>query len=315
MDFKIIQQTTLSIINAIQNTGIGSVRALKEHTYTAKIDNFPKVQEVKGAIVVGNQKNIEKEVRSNRGVLSNILKAIKSIRFPTEIKVTNFPNPPKFPTEFRVNNFPKYPDFPKEIKISNPPDLDFLNGKIDEVTGAIGKIKLNPKINVEAPKPERVIVPPAQVNVQRTEIDYQKLSQAIASQIPEIDYQKLAQVLGEEMVGRIVSTGSGGGGKWSYKFSDGSGGSAFINKLRQISAVQEDRWGLNHTFKTGQTTYTGEEDVDGNWIIRKIVKAGKLLTMTYATIKNNPSVTNYDDAWDNKDSLVYSRYLGAFELE
>jgi hypothetical protein len=134
--------------------------------------------------------------------------------------------------------------------------------------------------------------------------------------MPELDYQKLAETIGKEIAAMTVSTGGGGsGGKYAFQDTQGNRGYGLTNILRQLSVVQEERWGINDTFKSGTITYSGEEDVDGNWIVRKITKGTGTVNMAYATVKNNPLVTNYTDAWDNRVTLTFNSYSIAFALE
>ena len=312
MEFKVVQDIVQSIINTVEQTAISSVLALKKHTFTTHVENFP---EFPKEIKVNNQvspKITESKLEQIRAILARW-------KFPREIAVSNFPKFPQYPKEIKVNNFPdfpKTPEYPKKIEISNQPitQLENIEESNVEIIRAIKALRLDPKINVEAPKPERVIVPPSQVTVNEKPIDYEKFSKAIASQIPEIDYEKLASALSKEMAGMVITGGGGGGGRYAFQNTLGEKGYGLTNILSQLSVVQEERWGLNDSSKSGATTYTGEEDVDGNWIVRKIVKTGSNISMSYATKKNNEGITNYTDAWDNKVGLIYDSYSVAFAL-
>jgi hypothetical protein len=56
------------------------------------------------------------------------------------------------------------------------------------------------------------------------------------------------------------------------------------------------------------TTYIRKQDILGNWLIIKI-EEGSVLSISYATQKNNPTITSYDLAWTNKTTtLIYGGY-------
>lgn len=215
MEFKIVQDIVANIISTVENTAIASVRSLKAHTFSTKVTNFPKTQEVKGTVVVGNQKNVEKQLQKIEKPLNPILEAIRSIRFPKSFEISNFPKPEKYPEPPKSVEVSKLPpiQFPTTTEVSNQPtqELRDIRGQVEKVEKAVKGLKLNPSINVQAPKPERVLVPPAQVTVQEKEIDYDKLAQAVASQIPSFDYRKLADAIGKKLAEGLVSVGGGGG--------------------------------------------------------------------------------------------------------
>lgn len=321
MTFELISKITGTIISTIQETAVASVRALKKHTYSAKIENFPKVQKVSGKVEVTNQTPITKRQDSLLKVARDIYILIKKWRFPSEIKVSNFPIPPKFPEypkQINVGNFPKFPEFPKRIGINNWPTEHLQNVVVEmgEIKKAIKAQKLDPKISVEAPPaPPPVVVPAPRVSVTQTEIDYAKLSEEVAKAVPKIDYDKLSKAIAEEIGQMKITASGGGGGRYAFQTTDGERTYGLVNKLRQLSTVNEDRWGMNDTAKVNKTTYTGEQDVDGNWIVRKITKVTGGVLMRYATIKNNPSITDYETAWGGRADLDYGLYQDAFTLE
>lgn len=221
MDFKIVQNIVGNIISAVENSAIAQVKSLKDHVFSSRITNFPKTQDIKGTVVVGNQKNVEAKLKDVGSLLKDIKKVILDYKAPSSIEVSNFPSPekhPDFPKSFEVSNFPKFPEPLKEVKISNHPieQLEGISAELEKVRTAIKAIKLDPTINVEAPKKETVVVPAPVVNVTEKSIDYEKLAQSIASQIPGIDYQKLSEVLVKEMAGMVI-TGGGGGGRSTVK--------------------------------------------------------------------------------------------------
>lgn len=222
-----------SIINAIENTAIQLDQQIQKHLYRVQVTNFPKVQDVKGTVVVGNQKNVERQLQDIKKPLPLILAAIKAIAFPKSFEVTNFPKPekyPEFPKSVEVSNFPPQTIL-KEIKVTNQPTLELLGirDQVGKVEKAVRGLKLDPTINVEAPKQERVVVPAPQVTVNEKEIDYEKLAETFTKSIPEgINYKKLADAVGKQIASMMVVTG-GGGSSVGKHLTDGS----------QITKIQE----------------------------------------------------------------------------
>lgn len=215
MDFKIVQSAIANIIGAVENSAIAQVKSLKDHVFSSRITNFPKTQDVKGTVVVGNQKNVEIKLKDIGQTLKDLKKAVIEYKAPDSIKVTNFPTPekfPDFPKEIKVSNFPKQ-EVVREIEVTNQPvqELENIGEALTEVKKAIKGIKLAPVINVEAPKKETVVVPAPNVVLQEKELDYEKLSKAIASEMPGIDYKKLSEVLVKEMAGMVITSGGKGG--------------------------------------------------------------------------------------------------------
>lgn len=234
MDFKIVQNIVGNIISAVENSAVAQVKSLKDHVFSSRITNFPKTQEVKGTVVVGNQKNVEAKLKDVGSLLKDIKKAISDYKAPGSIEVSNFPSPekfPDFPKEIKVNNFPKFPEPLKEVKISNHPieQLEGISAELEKVRTAIKAIKLDPTINVEAPKKETVVVPAPVVNVTEKSIDYKKLAQSIASQIPGIDYQKLSEVLVKEMAGMVITSGGRSGSTPTVASVDGTRAVPVVN--------------------------------------------------------------------------------------
>jgi hypothetical protein len=71
------------------------------------------------------------------------------------------------------------------------------------------------------------------------------------------------------------------------------------------------RWWSNDIEEVGTLTYIGKEDSQAEWYIQKIDSASGT-TIRYASIKNNVSITNYSDAWSNRNLLTYGTYSQAF---
>jgi len=60
----------------------------------------------------------------------------------------------------------------------------------------------------------------------------------------------------------------------------------------------------------GDIYYIGGEDINGFWWIKRIDDSGSPIPIQHATIKNNPTVTSYTDAWTNRATLTYGDYAG-----
>jgi hypothetical protein len=51
-------------------------------------------------------------------------------------------------------------------------------------------------------------------------------------------------------------------------------------------------------------TYIGKSN-GTDWEVQKVTESGSDLSIRYATISNNLTITNYSDAWDNRLTLTY----------
>lgn len=67
-------------------------------------------------------------------------------------------------------------------------------------------------------------------------------------------------------------------------------------------------YGQNDIDDSTSTEYYGKSRQDGAWCILKVESTG----VTYATVTNNPSVTDYTTAWTGRAALVYGRLDQAF---
>lgn len=89
----------------------------------------------------------------------------------------------------------------------------------------------------------------------------------------------------------------------------------YVDSLLNSASVTQTiaKFGLNQTESPSTTlTYLGKETKDGEWLIVSIDSTSGV-TMTYATVTNNPTVTTYADAWAARaTTLVYGTYSQAF---
>jgi hypothetical protein len=244
MDFKIISSITKSIITAIEQSAVASVRSLKSHIFTVRVNNLHQTQTVKGTVTVGNQKNLEKEVKVvDRSI--NMLKAsVDGIKMPTSIKVDNFPEP--------VKPLP-YPEFPKEIRVSNTRDfktIDVNNQPTEELTAikdavvslqsVVQKQEMSPKITV---KPADVNIPPFPKfpDIKIPEAPIPPSAEDIASEIKDsliskspTTYLPVRLTDGEEFYAALSQISSGGGGGKNFSYASGESDKALIDANRHL---------------------------------------------------------------------------------
>lgn len=304
MDFQIFSKALQTIVSTIENSTIASVRSLKAHTYPVRVTNQVNKVQVSGTVVVGNQRNLEAKVVSVEKAIKSVDKSVKEeAKLERAVRVLNFPK------ELDLSRLEKGDikshslieklikvvqslHFPTKLEITNQIDttseIKRVVGAVADVERAVKGLRLDPKITVQPP--ERLIVPPAQVTVEKTEIDYEKLASLIPQPEP-IDYQKMAEVIGKEIAGMIVTVGGS------------------RSRAGNSSRVTNGQEFVNNRYVDGVITYYGSQRPNGDWLIRKD-DATDLNNMieTYASIKNNPSVSTYTQAWNNRTSLTYGIY-------
>lgn len=288
---ELITKSVGSIVNAIQQSAILSVRSLKAHVFTTKIENLPEVQKISGEVKV-NQSGTEKAISGVKIGVGRVENAVKAIKIPSKIEVTNFPKPtqfPNFPKEIAVSNFPRQKEFPREITVTNHPtkELSDINDSVGKLSGEIKKLKLDPTINVSTPAP--VVVPAPSVTVTQQKIDYEKLATAIAEQIPNFDYKKFGEVIAD----KVNISVSGGGGKYAYKYGNGDGAAALVDDDRhvQVDVLTIPDVVIKETTPTDTSKLNGSQVItpvtDGDNTTTTIVKTIDGTTYTKTIIKNN----------------------------
>jgi hypothetical protein len=313
MNFQLLQQIVKSIISAIQESTISAVKVLRGSTFSAKVVNIPKTQTIKGTVTVGNQKNLEKEIK----VLDKSIKQLKdvaaSIKIPDKMEITNFPTPEKYP------DFPKTIEVsnqPKEIRISNTKDFKEVSVKnqptkeikdvivaVEKLSKDIRALKLDPKINVEAPM----------VNIPKTEIKFPEIpvppsAEEIADSLYTSDPKRFIPVRlsdGEEFykaLTEIVTTASGG--VIPFTGTDGRARRAMVDDLgRLVIAGGSASYYFMDSELVGSINYSGYQSSDGLWYIEKHEEDTTTASTRYASNKNN--AITYTDAWANKETIIY----------
>ena len=323
MQFKVVQDVVKSINNAIQQTAIASVRSIKANVFSVKVRNFPKTQTIKGTITVANQKKLEKELKDSKKVQKSILGSIKAIKIPKSIRVDNFPEAEKYPEHpksIEVSNLPKPLPYPKNMRVSNQPtkEIKEMSKKVGDVEKAVKKLKLDPKKSVQSPKPERVIVPPANVTVKQEKIDYDKLAKLFKGSNKDFDYKKLGKIFSDSQKDSI--TVGGAGNRPSFADSSGIPARALLDESRRVVTTVGDSsmssYRTNDIDDNGTTlniVYVGMEHPEGAWALMKFNDTDEIYPhLKYATIVNNVDVDDYSTAWTDRSSLEYSDYSIAF---
>lgn len=314
--YQTISKMVEQVIRSIQNTGIAVMQRLHTefeqltekltaHTYPVEVKNPQTKVEVRGTVVVGNQGKMEKEVRDVSSVLREIKKILPDLNKVTVLNPTKIPD---YPSEMKVTNFPD------KTEVSN---LPLLIKAIHDLDDTVSKIDVKPEVNVEAPNiPAPIVnipkyVPPA-INIQEKEVDlspvkdlldfWKTLSgsakKSLSVRLTDGDkFYKAMEKMGEIMTANPMS---------AFQHYTGEGARGIVNRNNEVQVTVNDTWDVNDTIKASTTvTYFGEESVDGKWRVRKVTKAGSLTSIRHATIRNNPTYTNYIDAWNGMTQLVY----------
>lgn len=250
MNFTLVTNLVKQIISAIENSAVSTVRVITKSVFAVTVTNPVKKVEVKGQVTVANQKNVERLIKDNIGATKLVEKAVTAeSKLTRSTVVTNFPEPldlKPLATEISkhtaatkavsidVQSLHKPLEALKKIEVSNQPlaEIEGVRLEASKIVKAIKALKLDPKVSVEAPKPDRIVVPPAQVNVEKMEIDYKKIAKAIVDSVPGIDYKKLEKLL-TDSIGSI-SIASGGGRSYSYQTSDGSKTQALVDADKHV---------------------------------------------------------------------------------
>lgn len=67
----------------------------------------------------------------------------------------------------------------------------------------------------------------------------------------------------------------------------------------------------NYEFTGQKISYVGQVSKDEKWAIAKVYE-NSVVNVKFATIKNNPNIRTYDEAWDKRYTLTYSDFEEAF---
>lgn len=84
-----------------------------------------------------------------------------------------------------------------------------------------------------------------------------------------------------------------------------------VGGLKRITTKAFGDYVANDIEETGNLTYIGFENLDGDYFIQKIDStSGK--SIRFGTLVNNPTQTSYSNAWTNRATLTYETYSTAF---
>jgi hypothetical protein len=261
MEFKLVQTIISRIIETIQNTAIASVRAIKENVFNVNIKNFPKTQDIKGTVVVGNQRKVEKLLKDLKKINVSFFKeagnneySVKVTNLKDKINIENLKDLELSTKESnkllsdlaleikKLQTLSKALD-KKEIKIANQVELKPVLKSIKDLSAWLKKQEFSPKINVEAPIiPEPVINQPAPiVNVKKETYNFDKLVKKLSKELFQKSSKKYISVrlsdgdkFYEAMKEMMAISSGGGGGKYAFKDSDGNKNQALIDEDRHI---------------------------------------------------------------------------------
>jgi hypothetical protein len=324
MKFELVNQLLNTIVRTIENTAVVSVRNIKNNVFGVRVTNPVKKVDVKGTVIVGNQKKLEEKIKDLNKLQKETIKTIKNFSVkehkthvlnPTEkIEVTNLSVigdeivktnelVPKVSGD--VQSLHKYLKGIKKIDVGNQPikELTRISKELLNLQKEIKKLELSPEINVSPSTLPEINIPAPIVKVDKEKIDYKKLEKLI----PNFDWDKLEKIISENTPD-IISSG-GGGGKYAFKDTEGNRGQALTDSTGKIYIAnngQTTDYEVSDSDEADDNNkYYGFTKADGGWyILFQDVTAG-----TYRYIKGDE---NYINAWSNRDSLVYDYYYNIF---
>jgi hypothetical protein len=278
MDFQLLKQVVKNIITAIEQSAVVSVRALKAHTFSVKVD-FPKVQQVAGSLSTESAKT--------DGLLQRLLVAIG-----------------RLPTQYPKTVIPPYPKFPAKIEISNPVSrvtvtntgeiekkLDVLATKISKLPTSYPEFPAIPKVEIPAcPKiPEYPKFPDSiKVSnpVKTVEVSNFPETEGLISDKPEY-YVPVRLTDGKEFYRAVENFSIAARSRERVTVSNSDPTAEY-----QIS----DR-------VVGATKYYGFLKADGSWYIMRDTGT------TYRYVRGD---SGYPSAWTNRSSQTYDLFSEVF---
>lgn len=228
---------------------------------------------------------------------SKIIEAIQELtrevqKLPKEYEKVEIPDPIE---EVTVKNFPDYSE-----------DLKGLGDKLDN-------LKLDPKINVAAPKVEVKSEP---VDLKPLQDSIEALKQAVVDNkviVPPTDLTALEDAMID--VNQAIRTLKFPSPNYVIPFKDVDGagvqvqldadGNLPIAASPSTPAKATDAYGISNIEDTGTYKYFGFEKSDGGWyIMRK--------TLADNTFLYYAASSDYSTGWTNRATHTYVSYSGAF---
>lgn len=303
---KILKESMETTVTAAVKVLRGSVFKVDIGRKRFEVANFPKTQAVEGKVTVVNQKELEKQIGEVSKRVQDVHKALDGLRPLKQVEVTNFPAFPKPPEP------PKTMEISKPIKVS-PESLSSIVEAISKLREAVSRlptkypeVKIPPFPKVEIPPFPKIPQPP-------TEISVNNLERLISDDPKRYIPVRLSD--GKEFYRALEELAVSAGRSYAYSNSQGVKQQALVDQDRhvQVDLVNSlDRYRLNDKYTDGNTTYTGNEAPNGDWYIMKSV-SGSVGHLRYATHKNNPTISTYVGAWNNKATLTYGYVSDAFD--
>lgn len=266
--------------------------------------------------------------------LENLQKSVESQEFPTEVKVSNLPDPV---TEVTIKN-PQ-----KEVKVTD----------LDKLQKAIEAIKIPDTVKVEnMPEPVTEVTIKNQVtevglkkpkwwkqigitDLREVLSDFAKKLTGATFKVDASKHKDPKEAISVKVVddkGNIITQFGGssvfyGGGGSSSPTIIGLKDSAdaqidpatkqkqdeMITAINGISGVSTFKTNdLDEGVTTANVTYVGQETASGDWYIIELDESVAPSTIQHATNTNNGAVATYSDAWTNRATLTYGDYNDAF---
>lgn len=225
--------------------------------------------------------------------LDDVSSRVSAIEIPSEVSVSNFPEPEPYP------EFPDFPDFPTEMKVevTNFPAQVFPKVQKVEV---LNQVEI-PETKIEFPEVQKVEVLnfPAQEKIEfpaQKEVIFPEVQKSVLvdSDGREIDFEKISEKLGKSLASAPQFVGAGGG------ISTGVAKESTLQTLQdpllkyKVSDLDE-----------GATSYYGFLDLTGGWYI---------MELTSTTARYIKGTSGYSTAWSNRIGLNYGYYNAIFNV-
>lgn len=203
-----------------------------------------------------------------------------------------------------------------KIKLADEVEIKDLKKSLNE---AIAKIPKSPdKIKIgEMNKPKWYTTPFTKIAGLLSKLPEQIASKKLKVKLEDVNSKNPVAVRlsdGKKYYNAILEVFAGKSGSVPFKDSTGNYQEVLIDSDRYLQD-EGIRYSVNHMddFTTANVTYIGKEDKTDNWVIMKMDESGNFPVFTYATITNNPSLTDYAMAWAVRaTTATYSTYGAAF---
>lgn len=316
MKYEELTQIVQSVVGNFTNIAVAHANALKsffaKNTLSVKVTNPTSKVKVEGEVKVSNTQPLLKAIGGIPlaiNALKNAVVANKSVTVSNlkEIK------PPDFPKKIEVSNQPT------EMKVSNM--KEFI-AAVEKIAEFLAKVKYDPRIEVK-PADVKLKAPIVNVAAPIVNVPEQKLPVVNVEKPDLSDIHKLVEFFDAINAKKPLAVRLSDGQKFykalekmadiyagssfsAFQDESGSDARAMLNGRYELKTATVDAWGVNDHDQVSETdSYVGEEDTDGSWRIKKVEISSTVTSTRYATVKNNPEVESYADAWTDRASLNY----------